>query len=814
MQQLIDDPRLRAVPRERFERAQRIVERGWLRDAHAADTTASGSCAGLVGVRMRVDLATLRSACECGAEQPCEHAIALLLAFPPLPPPPAPPEPVNSFIIALDPDDPGRLVLDAEGGLVGDAPAERLRWVWWRRLDGARLAGEPRTLAQACQLLVEAGCEPRGAAASTELAGALALFRQRALGDAVSVRLLDPASDASLALAHMLADRGARPHAGTLPSEWWTLADETAFAGWWLEAWRRGARAQADLTLDPKPLAGVGVELDVGCLPARLRLPPSPDLAPYLAPLLRAPPALDAKSGHVLVPASRVVDVEEGLRAAGADVSYRRLAPAGERYLVWPEELPEDLHGARPRLRAVFAGGLAASPPGLRAQTVLAGYQERAVAFIAHHGHTCLLADDMGLGKTLEAIAAAQLVEGRILVVCPASAREVWRREVTTFTTEDVVVIGPGEDPAKAEGVAKYVVTGYSNLEALGDALHPESYQLVILDESHYVKNAASGRAKLVKERLSTIPRRLVLSGTPVMNTPEEVRAQLAFLHPEEWSDASWFRKRFVEPFDGGTPEVREAVLKRLRQFLVGVMLRREKSEALPDLPPKTLAWHRVPLTGEARRAYVALEDEFDTVARADGVASAKAAGKLERLKQCALAGKLPEALAFMREIVEGGEKVVVFSRYRDALSSVGKDLSDLGCVSLTGDSTPQERADAERLFQTDPACRVFVGQLVAAGTALTLVAGTHAVFLDLSWNPADHRQAMDRIHRRGQTKAVTAHFFLAEETVDEDVAIVLDAKGRMMDALLQSGPATPVSSVRRQVGERLLARRAAPPTT
>ena len=809
MHALATDARLSSVPPERLERAARIVERGWLRDARVAGTMASGSCAGLVGVRMRVDLGTLRSSCECADAQPCEHALALLLTFPPLPlppPPPPPPSPVTRFVVAADPADPGRLVLAGDGGLVADDVAERLRWLWWTRIDARTLVGEPRTLAQACQLLVEGACDARGATSTQAFAGGLALFRQRALGEAVHVRLPDPKRQAQLDLARLLADRGARPHAGVVPSEWWTLPDASAFAGFWLEAWRGGAEARADLTLNPKPLAGVEVQLDVGCLPARLACAVD---AALLEPLLRGPANVDARTGHVLVPASRVVDVEEGLRALGADVRYHRLAPAGEKYLEWPEELPEDLHGARPRLRAPFVGADATRPPGLRGTTTLADYQQRAVAFIAHHDHTCLLADDMGLGKTLEAIAAAQLVEGRVLVVCPASARQVWAREVATFTTEAATVIGPGDAIVPSD--AKYTVTGYSNLEAVADQLDTTMFALVILDESHYVKNAASGRAKLVKEKLASIPRRLVISGTPVMNTPEEIRAQLAFLHPEEWSDATWFRQRFVEPFDGGTPEVRAAVLKRLRQFLDGVMLRREKSEALPDLPQKRIAWHRIPLVGEARRAYVALEDEFDTVARADGVSSAKAAGKLERLKQCALAGKLPGALAFVRDVVAKGEKVVLFSRYRDALQSAADELADLGVVTLTGDSTPEERAEAERRFQADPATRVFVGQLVAAGTALTLIAGTHAVFLDLSWNPADHRQAMDRIHRRGQTRPVTAHFFLAEETVDEDIALVLDAKGQMMDALLSSGAVGELKGVKRQVGERLLARRAAP---
>jgi SWI/SNF-related matrix-associated actin-dependent regulator 1 of chromatin subfamily A len=398
--------------------------------------------------------------------------------------------------------------------------------------------------------------------------------------------------------------------------------------------------------------------------------------------------------------------------------------------------------------------------------------------------------------------------------VCPASAREVWRREVGKFTDAKTVVLGPGADPATLAGPEKFVVTGYSNLEALGAAVDPKAFDLVVLDESHYVKNAQSGRARLVRERLQAVPRRLVVSGTPVMNTPEEVRAQLAFLHPDEWSDGAWFKRRFEEPFEGGTPEVREAVLARLRQFLEGVMIRREKSVALPDLPAKTIQWHRVKLPPEARRAYVALEEDFESFVKAEGessLSSAKAGGKLERLKQAALSGKMPAVVAFVRGLASDGAKVVVFSRYRNALASLGDALADLGPVTLHGETPPEERVAAEKAFQEDASCKVFLGQLIAAGTALTLTAGTHAVFADLDWNPANHRQAMDRIHRRGQTKPVAVHFFLAEETVDEDVAAVLDAKGRMMDALLSGAATGELKGARRQVGERLLARRTVP---
>jgi SWI/SNF-related matrix-associated actin-dependent regulator 1 of chromatin subfamily A len=854
------DDRLRHVPGDRWERARLLLARHWLREARVEGAVANGSFSGLVGVRARVDLGTLSSRCECAQAQPCEHVLALVLHLqppaappapaplppppalvepapadpprvesPPVPPPPAPapPEPsapvdATAFRFLVDEKDPGRLALvGAEGGRIPEPVAEALRWLWWKRDGPLRLTGAGRTLAQAAQLLLARGFALAPPPAGGPLAGTAAAFHQRALGESVHVKLDAPASEGALLLASRLSERRATPLPGALPADLWTLPDETGFASWLLRAQAEGADVRPDLALNPKPLRGVEVLLDQGCLPARLREPaePNPVLRDFLSRCLGAPPTVDGEHGHVLLPATRVVDVEEGLRALGAEVTYRRLAPSHQRFLQWSEQAPEDFTGARPRLREPFHGGLEQEPPGLRAGVTLAGYQREAVAFILHHGHTCLLADDMGLGKTLEAIASAQFLPGRVLVVCPASAREVWRREVGKFTDAAVAVLGPGADPATASGPEKYVVTGYDNLAALGDALRPEAFDLVVLDESHYVKNAATGRARAVRDRLSAIPRRLVISGTPVMNAPEEMRAQLAFLHPDEWSDAGWFKRRFVEPFEEGTPEVRDAVLRRLRQFLEGVCIRREKATALPDLPPKSLLWHRVKLPPEAKRAYVALEEEFQAIAASEGagfLSSSKASGKLERLKQSALAGKMPEALAFLRQVLDAGEKVVVFSRYRNALASLQDELAPYGPVTLHGETPPEERAEAERRFQEDPACKVFLGQLVAAGTALTLVAGTHAVFLDLDWNPANHRQAMDRIHRRGQTRPVTVHFFLAEETVDEDVAHVLDEKGRMMDALLAPAAASgaELKGARRLVGERLLGRRAgaAPP--
>lgn len=847
--------------------------------AHAGPTW-TATARGLVGSRVRLDASTLDANCTCGSEGFCEHAAALALLAAQRDDPPgeggeaeahggagggpapcvpagpdvraelsekserfekfessvlsvpsaplasaplasvplasaAPPARLASVLVARSVG-PGRLALAPPAGEVVSAEAGTvLRWFWWSpRGDGA-FEGDSRTLARAAAMLLEGGVALAARASSAALAGARAGFHQRALGEDVHVEVADATGAPAIALAARLAQAGARPAPGAWPPTLWAVP-EAAFAPWLLQCLAEGASVAPDATLNPRPLRGVTVLLDVGCLPARLREEGegepvrSEGLVRALASACRGAPALDAENGHVLVPAARVVEVEETLRGLGADVAFRRLAPANARFLEWRADAPEDATGARPRPRPAFRGALDRPVPGLREGVRLEGYQGEGVAFILHHGHSCLLADEMGLGKTLEAAAAAQFLPGRVLVVCPAGARTVWKGEVEKFTTERAHVLGPGATSA-VPGDAKYVIVSYDGLRRHAPALDAIPFDLAILDESHYVKNGDAGRSRAAREHVLRVPRRLVISGTPVMNTPSEIRAQLAFLHPDEWSDAAWFAKRFEEPFEGGTPEVREAILARLRAYLEGVMLRREKRVALPDLPAKRVAWERVDLPPDALALYRAMEDEFRSfVAGGVAASSAKAAGKMERLKQAALSGKMRAALAFVEERLEAGDKVVVFSKYRDALASAATELARWHPAVVTGSTPPPARAEAARRLQEDDACRVFLGQLVAAGTALTLTAATRCVFLDLDWNPANHRQAMDRIHRRGQTKPVTVHFFLACGTIDEDIEAVLEEKGRMMDALLDG---TSVAArgeekdARRAVAERIVAR-------
>ncbi|HET6406209.1 MAG TPA: DEAD/DEAH box helicase [Candidatus Thermoplasmatota archaeon] len=623
----------------------------------------------------------------------------------------------------------------------------------------------------------------------------------------------------------------ARPLAvGVMPGVWTVAGGAGEFL---LDAAARGASVVPSSALTPSPITRGVVLVDTACLPPRLmeyrrtvdehgvlRPVVSPDIETVVRRVVTEGLDVDEDKGHYLIPSTKMTELIEALREMGTKVLQRRLAPRGKRYARWERELPEDATGARPRLRPRWQGvPYDGEVPGLRETTELDPHQREGIAFILERGYNCLLADEMGLGKTLTSIAAAQFLPGRVLVVCPASARSVWKQEVLAWTTEQVRVLHPTDPPAKAsEGKEKYVVVAYSGLARFADELAKTPFELIILDESHYVKSRKAQRTKLVQEKLRHIPRRLILSGTPVMNEPSEVRTQLAFVHPDEWSDTAWFNRRFQQPWRHGTAEVKQQVLARLRDYLEGVMLRREKRQALPDLPEKHLHVHRFPLSDGARRAYEEQEDAFrdyvqehDETALTTGMMATS--GHLESLKQNVLIGKLPRVLEDLRTVLERGEKVVVFCHYREPIRAIAKELDEFGVVTLTGSTAPDERGEVVRRFQEDPGTRVFVGQTLAAGTAITLTAARHAVFTDLEWNPALHRQAMDRIHRKTQTREVEVHFYIAEDTIDEDIAEVLEEKTQMMDQLLEGRTGSSFGlrdkdAVQREVALRILSRR------
>ncbi|HVL48485.1 MAG TPA: SNF2-related protein [Candidatus Thermoplasmatota archaeon] len=519
---------------------------------------------------------------------------------------------------------------------------------------------------------------------------------------------------------------------------------------------------------------------------------------------------------HLILPKD-YPSVRQALTDQGALLVRKRLRPVKE-ITEWKEPSEEEWAPGTPKKRATpdlapFIG--APRPPGLRPHVQLYHYQEEGVAFIRATNYVAYLGDQPGLGKTLQAIVAALHLPGRILVVCPAGARNVWKREINASTTEDVFVVQPSHAARKGGldfGDAKFVIASYDGLLTQRDAILRQPYDLVILDEAHYVKNKEAERTKAVHEGLRAIPRRVLLSGTPVMNRAEEVRKQLEFLYPDEWGNEMWFRARFVQPLVQGVPEVRRLALQSLRGYLEGIILRRRKADVLRDLPERHVLTEHVRLSPVWRKEYEAeaallrehMRTHRDT---AFGAEYETTRGHVMRLRQLASNAKGEHAERYVRDLLKTpGEKVVVFAVYLQHLEALEKSLAEYDPVSVTGSVNDKDRATAVKRFQEDPGCRVFLGQLVAAGTALTLTAARHVVFVDLDWNPANHEQAGDRVHRISQTREVFLHYLIAGRTVDEDVAKLLDMKSQDT-ALLLDGDEDALGLLARRRQARLVAR-------
>ena len=432
--------------------------------------------------------------------------------------------------------------------------------------------------------------------------------------------------------------------------------------------------------------------------------------------------------------------------------------------------------------------GIGLIPPGL-----LYPHQADGVAFLISKKRA-ILADDMGLGKTRQAIAALEVAapRGVVLVVCPASLKLNWKREILMVDpAARVQVIGHDRTPTDNP---RWVIVNYDLLKNEATRLNGIKWSGVILDEAHFIKNA-SGRTmhclKLLgvqdsaKAALIGPSHVFLLTGTPMTSRPRDLFNLLRCVgHPATRSFLS-FAKRYCEAYrnDFGWVTTGASNLEELNLLMKEVTLRRKKDEVL-DLPPKVRSWVPVDISGatEALNAveafllwYQATDPERpnDTqfLARLTKVRVA-----LHRAKHQAVSERI-------RDVIATGEKVVVFTVFNDGVQRHKKALGETA-VTITGAQSAEQRMEAVDRFQTDPDIRVAICNIIAGGVGITLTAGTHVIFQDLDWVPANHAQAEDRCYRLGQTKRVTVEYFHAEGSLDGYIARLLEAKIALINAV------------------------------
>ena len=448
-------------------------------------------------------------------------------------------------------------------------------------------------------------------------------------------------------------------------------------------------------------------------------------------------------------------------------------------------------------------------PPGLSA--TLRPYQQRGVAWLAgmcEAGLGGCLADDMGLGKTIQVIALhlhrREAKAGPTLVVCPASLLGTWEREVRRFAPEVPVRRYHGTGRHLQDlAIDEIVLVTYGVVLRDSALLAGTGWGLVVADEAQHAKNPLSRTAREL--RAVPAPARIALTGTPVENRLSELWAILDWTTPGLLGHLEAFTRRIAVPVE----RYRDAeATARFAGLIRPFLLRRRKTDPgiAPELPRKTETDLFVPLTTEQVTLYEAMVREtMEAIATRQGIERAGLVFKLltalkqicnhpaQYLKQTGpLAGRSGKLDAFDElsdVILAGGESMLVFTQYKQmgALLQQHLDARGIGSAFLHGGVPVPRREEMVARFQAGEV-PVFLLSLKAGGTGLTLTRATHVLHYDRWWNPAVEDQATDRAYRIGQDRPVQVHRLIAEGTLEDRIAALLETKRELADAVIGSG--------------------------
>ena len=461
-------------------------------------------------------------------------------------------------------------------------------------------------------------------------------------------------------------------------------------------------------------------------------------------------------------------------------------------------------------------------------------YQRAAIEFMVDHP-SCLLADDMGLGKTVQALSAVyeyslhigdqDFIERPRLIICPNSVKGSWAREVEQWTNLPAFVIDGKTAEKRRHQLEKYsrepgahLIVNWEKIRAkrvagkvvMAEPLIREiDWLAIIADEAHRAKNRKSQQTLGLWQLAA--PVKLALTGTPILNSPDEVWALLAWLRPEQYGRGGgrlpyWtFYDQYVDYYEGAYGRVITGVRNpdALRFELHDKLVRRTKGAVL-DLPPKTRRFIEVDLLPKQRKLYDEAEKQmWIEIAKEQGpealdksiIDLPNGAARCTRLRQIAsspallggddVSAKLDTAVEL---IEDAGRQVVVFSEFKTTCSLLAERLAKrkISSALITGDIPPEERTDSVMRFQEGD-IDVMICTLDAGGVGITLTAADTVIFLERDWTPAINEQAEDRLHRIGQTSHVTVVILQGLDTVDTDrVAPANELKSAIVSSVIQ----------------------------
>ena len=402
-----------------------------------------------------------------------------------------------------------------------------------------------------------------------------------------------------------------------------------------------------------------------------------------------------------------------------------------------------------------------------------------------------ILADDMGLGKTTSTIIAAlETGAKKILIICPASLKINWQREIENYSNRPTSII-----EGKKWEDSDFIIINYDIIKNFHDekkksdsVLLKTKFDLVIIDEAHYIQNKQAQRTKLINDFVSNVDRLWLLTGTPITSRPINYFNLLNLIECPVAKNWMAYVKRYCNgfQFQAGRRKIWNVSgasnLEELRDRTAPLVLRRLKENVL-DLPDKIITPVYLRLKSKEYEALMGeYYDWYDKNGESDSLTLQFT--KLTKVRQVIAEEKVPSTIEICENIVEQGKKVIVFTNFTKTLEMI---LEHFGkkAVRLDGQMSQKERQMSVDRFQNEDDVMVFVGNIKAAGVGITLTAGEAVVMNDLSFLPSDHSQAEDRSYRYGQKNNVLVYYPIFDNTVEGIIYDILKKKKDIFETVM-----------------------------
>lgn len=404
-----------------------------------------------------------------------------------------------------------------------------------------------------------------------------------------------------------------------------------------------------------------------------------------------------------------------------------------------------------------------------------------------------ILADDMGLGKTTSTIIGA-LESGskKILIICPATLKINWKREIENYSDRPIFIAESKNFSTEHD----FVIANYDIIKNFHDPKNKEEslilnskFDLVIVDEAHYIKNATAQRTKLINDLVKNTERLWLLTGTPMTSRPMDYFNLLSLVDSPVSKNWMAYAIRYCAgyQFKVGNRKVWNITgasnLEELRERTSGTILRRLKENVL-DLPDKIITPVYLKLKSKAYEDVMGEYYDWYDKNPEESKSLTVQFSKLTKVRQIIADEKIHQTIEIAENIIEQGKKVIIFCNFTDSLNKIVEHFGKTA-VKLDGSMVQHERQYSVDQFQENEKVKVFVGNIRAAGTGITLTSGDAVIFNDLSFLPSDMAQAEDRAYRYGQKNNVLVYYPIYQNTIENIIYDIVNNKKQVIATVM-----------------------------